>query len=129
MRGMAEAMLRCGTTTDTPSETERIPRQDETDLQFIQRLAQRNGFVFYIEPVTMGVNKAYWGPQNRAGPSQAALTHDMGSATNVKSLRLMNDALAPIGVRIREFPLNPARIRRLVAEASAASGSGRHTIA
>jgi len=41
----------------------------------------------------------------------------------------VEDALAPLGVRIREFPLNPARIRRLVAEASAASGSGRHTIA
>ncbi len=31
----------------------------------------------------------------------------------------VEDALAPFGVRIREFPLNPARIRRLVAEATA----------
>ena len=32
----------------------------------------------------------------------------------------VEDALAPFGVRIREFPLNPVRIRRLVMEATAA---------
>ena len=83
-------------TADEPSETARIPRQYETDLKFIQRLAQRNGFVFYIEPVTMGVNRAYWGPENRTGRRQPPLTHDLGPSTNVKTLRLMNDALAPI---------------------------------
>ena len=83
-------------TTDVPIEIELIPGQHETDLKFIQRLAQRNGFVFYIEPVTMGVNRAYWGPENRAGRRQPALTHDLGPSTNVKTLRFMNDALAPI---------------------------------
>src|SRR5262249_4101051 len=37
-------------TTDVPIMLQRIPRQNETDLRFIQRMAQRNGFVFYIEP-------------------------------------------------------------------------------
>ena len=86
-------------TTDVPIETERIPRQQETDLEFLRRLAKRNGFVFFIEPVAMGVNRAYWGPQNRGGLAQRALTHDLGSSSNVKSLRLMNDALAPIDVK------------------------------
>jgi hypothetical protein len=86
-------------TTDVPIETERVPRQQETDLKFIKRLAERNGFVFFIEPVAMGVNRAYWGPQNRGGLAQRALTHDLGSSSNVKSLRLMNDALAPIDVK------------------------------
>jgi hypothetical protein len=83
-------------TTDVPLEVERIPGQHETDLQFIQRLARRNGFVFYIEPVTMGVNRVYWGPENRAGRRQPPLTHDLGPSTNVRTLRFMNDALAPI---------------------------------
>jgi hypothetical protein len=83
-------------TAYVPSETELITGQHETDLKFIQGLAQRNGFVFYIEPVTMGVNKVYWGPENRAGRRQPALTHDLGPSTNVKTLRFMNDALAPI---------------------------------
>jgi len=86
-------------TTDVPIETERIRRQRETDLEFIHRLAGDNGFVFFIEPVAMGVNRAYWGPPNRAGLPQRALNHDLGSSSNVKSLRLMNDALAPIAVK------------------------------
>lgn len=83
-------------TTDIPIEIERIPRQQETDLRFIQRLAMRNGYVFYVEPVTLGVNTAYWGPENRLSVPQSALTVDMGAATNVKQLRFSNDAIAPV---------------------------------
>jgi hypothetical protein len=83
-------------TTDVPIEIQRIPRQTETDLGCIRRLARANGFVFYIEPVTFGVNKAYWGPVIRVGFPQPALTMNMGSATNVSSLSFGNDALAPI---------------------------------
>jgi hypothetical protein len=86
-------------TADVPNEIERIRRQRETDLEFINRLAGDNGFVFFIEPVSMGVNRAYWGPPNRVGLPQRALTHDLGSSSNVRSLRLMNDALAPIAVK------------------------------
>ncbi len=85
-------------TMDVPMEAERIRRQRDTDLGFIRRLAEENGFVFFIEPVTMGVNRAYWGPRNRVGLPQRALTHDLGSSSNVRSLRLMNDALTPIAV-------------------------------
>ena len=84
------------TTTEIPTETERIPRQHETDLKYIQRLAERNSFVFYIEPVTMSLNKAHWGPEKRTEMSQPALSYDLGPSTNVKNLSFMNDALAPI---------------------------------
>ncbi len=83
-------------TTDVPIMLDRIPRQHETDLRFIQRLAERNGFVFYIEPLTFGANTAYWGPENRLGLPQPALTMNMGPHTNVKSLNFTNDALAPV---------------------------------
>lgn len=86
-------------TADVPLEAERIRRQRETDLEFIRRLAGDNGFVFFIEPVSMGVSRAYWGPRNRVGVPQPVLTHDLGSSSNVKSLRLMNDALAPISAK------------------------------
>ena len=86
-------------TTDVPIMIERIPRQQETDLKFIQRLATRNGFVFYLEPVTFGVSTAYWGPENRLGLPQPALTIDQGSSTNVKSINFANDALAATGTR------------------------------
>ena len=45
-------------TPDLPIELERVPRQQETDLAFINRMAERNGYVFYIKPVTIGVNLA-----------------------------------------------------------------------
>ena len=83
-------------TSNFPIELQRIPRQTETDLACIRRLASTNGFVFYIEPVTFGVNKAYWGPVIRAGLPQPALAMNMGAATNVTSLSFNNDALAPV---------------------------------
>ncbi len=83
-------------TADIPIMLQRIPRQHETDLAFIQRLAQRNGYVFYVEPVTVGVNRAYWGPENRLSVPQPALTMNMGAATNVLSLNFSHDALTPV---------------------------------
>jgi hypothetical protein len=85
------------TTTDIPIELYRIPRQHETDLAFIRRMAERNGFVFYIEPVTFGVNNAHWGPETRFGIPKPALTKNMGSATNTRDLSFSNDALAAVG--------------------------------
>jgi hypothetical protein len=86
-------------TTDIPIMIQRIPRQHETDLAFIKRLAQRNGFVFYIEPLTFGVNTAYWGPDNRIGIPQPALTANMGSWTNVTSISTSQDPLSPVGTK------------------------------
>jgi hypothetical protein len=86
-------------TTDIPIMLQRIPRQQETDLKFIQRMAQRNGFVFYIEPVTFGVNTAYFGPENRLSLPQPALSMNMGSSTNVDSLSFSHDGLAPVGTK------------------------------
>jgi len=86
-------------TTDVPIMLQRIPRQHETDLQFIRRLAQRNGYVFYVEPVTFGVNRAYFGPEIRTTAPQSALTMNMGARTNIDGLNFSNDALAPVGTR------------------------------
>lgn len=84
-------------TTDIPIMLQRIPRQHETDLGFIRRMALRNGYVFYVEPITFGLNKAYFGPETRVGLPQKALTMNMGAATNVRSLSFSHDALAPVG--------------------------------
>ncbi len=83
-------------TTDIPLVVQRIPRQHEKDLQFIQRLAERNGFVFYVEPLTFGISTAYWGPQTRLGTPQSALTVNMGAASNATFTHISQDALAPV---------------------------------
>jgi hypothetical protein len=84
-------------TTDSPVELDRIPRQHETDLEFIRRAAERNSFVFYIEPLSLGVNNAYWGPAVRSGMPQPALTLTAGAACNLTSLDFGIDGLAPLG--------------------------------
>lgn len=71
-------------TDDTPRDTERIPTQRCNHLKYIQYLAQRNGFTFYVEPTNVpGTNNAYWGKEKREGGSQPALTMNMGAQTNV----------------------------------------------
>lgn len=82
-------------TTDVPIIVQRVPAQRGTDLQYISHLAERNSHVFYIEPVTVGVNKAYWGPDTRQGTPQPALTMNMDAHTNVTSMNFRFNALAP----------------------------------
>ncbi len=84
-------------TNDTPSDTERIPTQQCSNLNFIRQLARRNGFVFYVEPTNVpGVNLAYWGPENRQGPAQPALSMNMGPQTNVDTpINFHFNALGP----------------------------------
>lgn len=77
---------------DIPLPTERLPRQQGTDLKHIRRLAKQVGYVFYLDPgPTPGVSIAYWGPQIKLGAPQPALSVDADGATNVKSLTMSLD--------------------------------------
>ncbi|BAY08532.1 hypothetical protein [Calothrix sp. NIES-2098] len=80
---------------DKPLKNERIPVQLATDLEYIQALAERFGFVFYVTPGPIS-NKstAYWGPPQRQTQPQKALTVDMDADTNVESINFQNNALA-----------------------------------
>lgn len=84
-------------TSDTPNDTERIPTQQVSDLKYIWYLAQRNGFVFFVEPADIpGLNTAYWGPERRQGQPQPALSMNMGPQTNVDTpINFHFDALGP----------------------------------
>ena len=86
-------------TTDFPIQIDRIPRQQETDLDFLTRIARRNGFVFYVEPVTLGVSTAYLGPGE---PARAAAAGDHDRTWARRRTRTASsfsyDGLAPVGV-------------------------------
>ena len=82
-------------TTDRPQQNQRINTQQGTDLAYIQELARRNGFVFYIEPRAPRVNTAYFGLPDFTSPPQPALTLGMGPNTNVESLSFTFNALGP----------------------------------
>jgi hypothetical protein len=84
---------------DRPSITERIPSQQGTDLEYIQALAERYDYVFYISSgPALGSNIAYWGPPIRNTRPQKALTVNMGPYTNVNSISFQNNALSASSV-------------------------------
>jgi hypothetical protein len=73
-----------------------VPQQNSTDRYYLQMLAARYGFLFYIQPgSSAGQNTAYWGPPLTSGTPQPALTTNMWKANNIKSLSISYDALAP----------------------------------
>jgi hypothetical protein len=81
---------------DQPLPIERTPVQQGTDLEYLKTMAQRFGFVFYVEPGPVpGVNTAYWGPPKRAGLPQRALTVSQGPETNVDNINFTYNAMAP----------------------------------
>lgn len=84
------------TVVDPPIPIERIPVQQATDLQYLQEMAARHGYVFYVSPGPAPfTNLAYWGPPQRIGVPQPALSVDLGSSTNVERISFRNEALSP----------------------------------
>jgi hypothetical protein len=109
---------------DVPIPTERIPRHQGKDLEYIRRLAAEVGYVFYIDPGPVpGTNVAYWGPEIKIGIPQPALNTNMDAHTNVESMSFTFDTEAktlpvvfihnqltkvPIPIPIPDInPLNP----------------------
>ena len=100
-----------------PDQKERIPVQQGTDLNYIQSLAQRYGYIFYVKPGAKAeTNIAYWGPrqQGRGTPVQRALTVNMASFTNVESLNFQHNALAATTVEGQVQDRKTNRIQPLV---------------
>lgn len=75
-----------------PLPTDRIPRHQDKDYDYIQRLAEEAGYVFYMKPgPAAATSYAYWGPEVRIGEVQPALTGESGVATNVEELNFNFD--------------------------------------
>jgi len=84
---------------DVPIPTNRVPSQKGSDLDYINELADKVGYVFYLEPQsTPGVSVAYWGPQIKVGVPQPALTINMDAHTNCEALSFTFDN------QMREMP-------------------------
>jgi hypothetical protein len=72
---------------NVPIPTKEIPKQQGTDLAYINSLADEVGYVFYHEPgPAPGTSFAYWGPEIKIGVPQPALNVNMDAETNVESL-------------------------------------------
>jgi hypothetical protein len=84
---------------DIPIPIERVPVQQGTDLQYLQEMAARYAYVFYITPGPVPLtNTAYWGPPIRFGVPQRALSVNLGGDTNVERIDYRYNALAPTTV-------------------------------
>ena len=84
------------TVIDLPLPIERIPVQQGTDLDYLNQMAERHGYVFYVSPGPAPfTNVAYWGPPIRLDLPQRALSVNMGPETNVENLRFRHNVLAP----------------------------------
>ncbi len=84
---------------DPPIPIERTPVQQGTDLDYLEQMAKRHGYVFYIAPGPAPmVNTAYWGPPIRIGLPQRAITVNMGAETNATLGSFQTNAMAPVKV-------------------------------
>ena len=70
----------------------RPPQQHETDLRFLERIAEENGFLFYLEPGRLpSTTTAYWGPPKRTSRPQPAIKVDLNGVSNVESISFGTD--------------------------------------
>ncbi|MCK8500946.1 hypothetical protein [Myxococcus fulvus] len=85
---------------DVPLPIYRTPVFRGTDYAYLQEMASRYGYVFHVTPGPAPLmNTAYWGPPNRLGIPQRALSVNLGAQTNVDSLDFQYNALAPTTVK------------------------------
>lgn len=81
---------------DVPLPSNVVPQQSGTDLAYINTLAERVGYTFYLQPGPVpGVSTAYWGPKLRmaipflATPPPLAI--DWDGRSSVESLQFSFD--------------------------------------
>lgn len=81
-----------------PNPLDDMPQQPGamTDRAYIQDLASRYGFVFYVTAgPAPGVNTVHWGPPERLTIPQGVLSMGLGPNSNVDSINFQNDGLRP----------------------------------
>jgi phage protein D len=84
-------------TQPSRDELDHTEMQRGTDIQFLQALAQRNGYECYVElnPETGLVEGHFHKPRLNQQP-QGVLSVNMGDATNVNSFHARSDMLKPV---------------------------------
>jgi phage protein D len=94
--------------------------QRETDIQFLRRLALRNGFECYVEGAT-----GYFRPPQLSAPPQPVLAVQCGDKTNVRRFALEVNALTPANVAMFQLDRADKSVLDVTAETSRQSALGR----
>jgi phage protein D len=79
----------------TRQENDQTLIQRGTDMQFLQHLAERNGFECFVTSSDAGTIEGHFHPPKHDSQPQGTLTVNMGSATNVNRLQARFDMLGP----------------------------------
>jgi hypothetical protein len=80
---------------DYPVPVDSWDTQHGTDLEYLNLMAEMNGYVFYVEPGPAPfMNLAYFGPPIRIGIPQPALNVGLDAMSNVDSLSFSMDGLS-----------------------------------
>ena len=99
---------------DVPLPNDKVPQQSGTDLAYINTLAERVGYTFYLQPGPVpGMSMAYWGPKlQMAIPFLATpppLAIDWDGSSNVESLQFSFDGFKKtqlvVLVKIDDIPV------------------------
>lgn len=85
---------------DVPTPVERVAVQTGTDLDHLETMAARHGYVFHLAagPAPLS-STAYWGPAVPSGVVAPAVSYGATPFGNVESLSFQVDGLSPASVR------------------------------
>jgi phage protein D len=100
-------------TGPAPSETEMTLIQRETDIQFLRRLARRNGFECFVKGDTGNFSK----PDFTEPPLPVLAAH-FGDETNLISFDARADALRPVRVTMHQLDPVAKELQEAVVEAT-----------
>jgi Phage protein D len=97
--------------------------QRETDIQFLKRLALRNGYECFVDGDT-----GYFGPPQLDSASQPVLSVHFGEETNLNHFRLEVNALAPSNVTMFQVDRSNKEILDATAEVPQQKMLGAHGV-
>jgi phage protein D len=88
--------------------------QRETDIRFLRRLAERNGFECYVDVGDRGQTVGHFHPPTLQESPQAVLSVNMGTATNIDDFSLRYDMLSATqasasGIDVQDASAQPAQ--------------------
>ena len=117
------------TETTPQSETSFTVIQRETDIEFLKRLAAKNGFDCYVKKdyqkqKTIG----YFGKRKLSLTPQKDLTVQFGPTNNVESIDFTVDALRPLSIEIRQKDAFTEEVKEVTIEDSKLPKIGKQNL-
>jgi phage protein D len=117
------------TSQPTRQEDDVVPIQRGTDMQFLRRLAERNGYDVFVASGASGVEGHFHAPR-LDDPPQGVLTVGFGGESNVPSLTITHDGLRPTKAKAQQLAIESQETQSAEVETvSLADLGGRSVLA